>query len=828
MKPLAGVSLFLLSFLFSLPSTAQSVLRLNEFMVVNQTTVQDPDFGSYAAWIELHNPGPQSIDLTGYFLTNDVSQPGMWPIPVGTSITPGGYVVFWADELNIGLHTNFSLSSSEGTLALFDPSTTLVDQIPYSRQFPDISFGLLGNTPGAFRYFEVATPGAPNTSVGFQGVTDPVVFSQEGGFYTSTQTVTLSTAAGQGTIHYTVDGSEPMPDSPAYVNPLPVSSTIVLRAAVFQEGFLPGPVSTHTYLINESTALPVFSISTAPDNLFSNNAGIYVAGTNGVPGNCSSVPRNWNQDWEKPVHVEFFESDRERVVSQQAGLKIYGGCSRSFDQKSLSLHARPEYGAASFTYRFFDDKPIDAFSNLVLRNSGQDWFRTMFRDGLVQHLIKESIDIDHLAYRPAVVFINGAYWGIHNLRELPDAAYLEENRGVDENQIDLLEGRAAPLVGSAILYNEMLTLARANDLSDVQSFAVIEALMDVEQYIDYQTAEIYIANADWPSTNIRYWRSRVPVGRWRWILFDTDFSFAGNENGLFASNTLEQATADDGPDWPNPPWSTELLRELLENESFEHRFVQRLASHASITFEPTYVSQVIDSFSAAIALEVPRHKARWPESIGFNTPWDAHIASMRQFAEERPENIKAHVGAKFGYTEMFEVDVRITGQDGGRVFVAGVPMRGTTFTGTYFAGAPLELKAVPGEGYLFKGWQGDVNTTDEVIETTGGLSIEAVFEASSTPVEDAPQPFTNRLHQNYPNPFRAETVIPFELSSPSPVSIRVVDLLGREVFSLEVPHLPSGEHIRRIPGNGLAAGVYVYEVKAGESFVDRRTMIRIP
>ena len=449
------------------PLYAQPTLRLNEFMTSNGGSSLDPDFNQAGDWIEIYNPGIESVSLTGIYLSNNFSNATMWPFPLGSEIGPGEYLVIWADEANILFHTNFQLDISGGQIALFDASGNAIDSIIYGPQKTDVTFGLLNNTAGVWRYLEASTQGAPNDDTGFIGFTESVEFSIPGGFYSSTQTVSLSTS-GLGSVHYTTDGSVPTPDSPIYTAPFSVGAPVVLRAAAFQPDFLPSVIATQTYFVNQETQLPVFAISVDPDDLFSDSTGIYVEGTNGVPGNCSETPKNWNRDWEKLANIEFFETDGVSVLNQQAGVKISGGCSRNYAQKSLALIARQEYGKDTFEYPFFQHKEVNSYSTLELRNSGQDWFRTMFRDGLVNTLLQEHEGMNVLAYRPAVVYLNGDYWGIHNIREFLNVAYLEQNYGAVDGQVDLLEGLASPLVGSADAYNEMIDFIRASDMSSDQ------------------------------------------------------------------------------------------------------------------------------------------------------------------------------------------------------------------------------------------------------------------------------------------------------------------------------------------------------------------------
>ena len=213
----------------------------------------------------------------------------------------------------------------------------------------------------------------------------------------------------------------------------------LLRVRAFKDGYAPSITTTGTYFINEQIDLPVFSIATDPANFFSDTAGIYVAGTNGIPGNCSNQPRNWNQDWERPIHIEFYEKDKSLAFNVNAGVQIYGGCSRLYPMKSLGFNFRSEYGTDKLQYRLFDDMQVNEFNNIILRSSGQDWWRTMFRDAMVQTLLEQGMKLDIQNYRPTVLFINGDYWGIHNIREKLNEHYVYYHYGVNKDNIDLVE-----------------------------------------------------------------------------------------------------------------------------------------------------------------------------------------------------------------------------------------------------------------------------------------------------------------------------------------------------------------------------------------------------
>lgn len=823
----------LLLFLFlSLPTFvlhAQS-LRINEFMASNVTAVSDPDFDRTADWIELYNAGSSSIDLTGYALTDDLAEPLKWIFPEGTSIEADDYLLIWADDANTDLHTSFKLSSEGEEIGLFDPAGTSIDTITFGRQTADVSFGRLGGDPDAWRFLSKPSPGKANVTSGFIGFSEQVTFSSPAGFYPGPLSVALSTTDPAGTIYFTVDGAAPTTASIEYTGPFSIPDTRVIRAAVFQDGFLPSPIKSHSYFIGESTTLPVVSLGIEPANLWSDETGLYVAGTNGIVKGCDPEPKNYNQDWEYPASMEFFEADQTPIINQIIGLKIFGGCSRDYDQKSLSVHARNRYGKGKLKYQFFETKDLDEFDSLVLRNSGQDWFRTMFRDGMIQSVIAAGIDIDHQAYRPAIVFVNGEYFGIHNIREKMNADFIDNNHDFDEDEIDFLEfDGALPIRGDNMHYNAMIDFVSNNDMSRAENLAYMNTQMDIDHYLDYVSAEIYIANADWPSGNNKFWRPRTSDGRWRWMIFDTDLSFGGNANGKVFSNTVQQATDPNGPVWPNPPWSTLLFRSLLDNQQFKNQFIQRISSHINITFDSTYVHHVIDSLSAQIESEIPRHKERWAESIGFNTPWPVHIERLLEFPVERPAYLREHLTDHFGLSGLTTLEITNNLPEGGHVYVADVPLRSGDFAGEYFTAIPLELRAQPREGYQFVGWSGDFTSSADSVEITLNVptTIQAQFELTEpVSTEDIKTGYRFALGQNFPNPVSGRASIPFEIPQAGHVSIRVYDLLGRTVRSVIDSPMAAGQHQAQFDASTLAAGVYFYELRTNDQAARRKLVVR--
>lgn len=828
-------SLALLFLLAAAPVAAQTVV-INEVMASNVATLPDPDTGAFGDWFELYNASSATVNLGGSYLTDVFSNKTKWRIPDGTTLAPGAFLVVWADDGNTAanaLHTNFKLSGSGEAVGLFSATGEVIDTLSFGAQTADVSYGRYPDGSAARGFFTTATPGARNRPPAGSAALPPT-FSRASGFYDASATVEIAAPEADAVVRYTLDGSLPTESSPLYAGPLALDATRVLRAAAFASGRRSSPVVSRVYLVNESSTLPVVSLISDPAGFFSDTTGIYVVGTNGIVGNCRTTPVNWNQDWERPAHLTFFEPDgaggHRIALEQGAGVQIFGGCSRIYPQKSLSLHARGQYGASEFAHRFFDDVNLTSFDDLVLRSSAQDWWRTMFRDGMIQTLTRH-MDIDGQAYRPTAMFLNGAYWGIHNLREKLNEDYVAAHYGVQDSDVEIIENTRA---GTSAAYDQVLALLNAGDLSTPAALAAVEALVDVDEYTNYLIAQIYSANSDWPGHNLKLWRA--PGHRWRWMRYDADFGFGGNANGEYGDNTLAHATAAASSGEYNPPWSTLLFRKLLTNASFRHTFIQRMAAHTATTFDPQRTLDLIDSLKANIAPEMPRHKTRWPQSASYAPTWDALVDVMRTFATERPAAVRGHVDGYFSEVTG-SAQLTLTTTPGGRVEAEGVVMAPLRLDGTpqpaagvfdpvFYRGVPLRLVAVPDSGFVFAGWSGLSSSPDASISVvlTANAALTATFAAATATEDGTAATVATSLGAVFPNPTARTATVDVTLARAGDLSVRVVDLLGREVLVLARGPAEVGTHRLHVDTQALPSGVYAV-VMTAEGFRATRRLV---
>lgn len=709
----------------------QPDIQINELLASNQSQYRDPDTLEFSDWIELHNTTDRDLDLAGHFLTDDWDEPLKWLIPVGTVIPGGGYLLVWADGRDEALHTNFKLNRAGEYVGLYTGDRVLVDSVTFGAQQDNLSFGRLPYRDTQWGFYEQPTPGQANGAGHRIGTSPAPVFSLVGGFHSGHQALSFQNA-DQMDIYYSLDGTPPEDSALQYQGPIILDRTVAVRAIGYASQLAPSEVVTHTYFIDEKINLPFISLVTDPDNFFSDEKGIYVTGTRGRGGYCDSAIRNVKQDWERPVNIELYETAGDLAFNQRAGVKIFGGCSRHrFPQKSLALFARRGYGKGSFDYAIFPDKDINSFESFILRSSADDQVSTLFRDALSQTVLKAFMDVDIQAYRPAVVFLNGQYWGIHNIREKINEHYVAGNFGVDPDEVNLLQGNALVMTGANAGYTAMVDYANTHSMANNAHYAVLEAQMDMDQYMDYQIGHIFLAENDWPGNNIKFWRANTGFhAKWRWINYDMDGCFAtwsASKNMIHKTTTATETT------WPNPEWSTRLFRNLLDNDGFRNTFVQRYAYHMNTTFASERVLDIIDQMQAALAPEIVRHIDRWggqkdPDALEtwqsptFNSValWEQNVDGMRVFAIERSAFTKDHFIDHFGLSGMSSVRLNLNRAGSGVLKVNGKPLAdGVQWD--YFNDIPITAQATPLLGHTFSHWE----------VQSMGIALETIFPVGS-------------------------------------------------------------------------------------------------
>ncbi len=709
MYKLNKFTLLIFILVFSNYLNAQSIL-INEVMSSNTSTIADED-GDYPDWIELFNPTDNEINLYKYSLTDDADNPAKWLFP-NITLSPGEYLVVFAsgkDRKGNILHTNFKIKSSGEYLWLRDSTGQILDKVDSVEIPADVSIGRSIDNLSEWLYFSEPTPGASNNTGGFNAFAEPPKFSIDGGFFSSNLSIEIHIDSANATVFYTTDGSEPSDTSLKYTHPISIDSTTVIRSKSFQEGYLPSRTVTNTYFMNENVSLPVVSLATDPKNLWDDETGIYV---------------NYENDWERPVHIEIFEKDGSRSLSMDAGMELHGSSSRELPQKSFKIKARSSYGNKIISYKIFPALPYSEYKSFLLRNAGNDNNIAHFRDPLMQSIVG-SLDFEKQAYRPSVVFINGEYWGIYNFRENIDKHYLERRKNADPDNIDLLRVMNSVLEGDRQHYNELYYFIKYNDVSIDSNYNYVNSLMEVDNYIAYTLSEMYFVNIDWYPNNTKFWRPKTDSGKWRWIMYDTDRGFGLYNPGIYYKDMLKFVT--DTSRYPSV-----IFNGLIQNEKFRYKFINTFADYANSIFQPAVVISKIDSIKGLISSEAERHFERWN---GNYENWDNNVEELREFAGNRLDYMKQHFIHFFDLDSTVSVHIN-TGDIGiDHININSLKISNFPWSGEYFPSVPIRLSVYPQYGYRIKGWlvNGSLISNSNTLEVNlnNSATITALVESNS-------------------------------------------------------------------------------------------------
>jgi hypothetical protein len=625
----------------------------------DQAGIPDED-GDVSDWIEVANLGSETVDLTGWCLTDSYRKPTKWRFPE-LRLKPGQRQVVYASgkdrrDSSAPLHTNFKLNNRGEYLALVWPDGLTVAQefMPkYPPQRGAVSFGLsdgfrpapgsTGIPAGSYTFFERPTPGATNSG-NIQGLIAELKANTEGTVCESPITLVLATQTPGASIRYTTDGSAPVENNgQVYRQPVRINATTVVRAAAFSSGLAPTEILTRSFLFPEQVphqtgagfptfwgytngqpvaafypmdrrigdspeyrrdlltglrALPSLSIVTEVGNLFDPVRGIY------------ANPMENGREWERPGSAELIFPDGRRGFQIDCGLRIQGGWNRRPEEDpkhSLRLVFKKRYGASRLDFPLFGTSGVHEFETLILRGgcnnswlhwSGEERHRGDYlRD---QWMRETSAAMGQPASRGRFVhlYLNGLYWGIYNLAERPDAKFLASVQGGKPVHYDSRNSDKI-LSGDAAVWNDLFATANAG-VTNAAVWERIAGLLDVTNFTDYMILNHYGANADWDRASNWYaGRRREPAGRYQFFVWDGE-------------RTLEQA-GDDRMDFDDDQSPSRLFQKLKECPEFRTLYVARARLHCSGNgvLTPAAAAERFRRLAGQLDLAIVAESARW-------------------------------------------------------------------------------------------------------------------------------------------------------------------------------------------------------------------------
>ena len=693
-------------------ATAPAQVVINELMQSNIDCIMD-DINEFPdSWVELYNSGTTSVNLNQYAISDKDNADKAWKLP-GITLKPGKHILVYCDKVENGLHTPFRLESGKGCNVYLFNNGKVIDKVEGLKKqpAPNIAYGRKTDAGDTWGYMATPTPAATNCGETCKDILGSPVFSEKGRVMKNGKAFKLELSLPEGSegaeIRYTTNGSEPTRTSYLYSSPINISKTTVVKAKLFQDGKLSPRSSTQSYIFfTRDITLPVISISTDNKYFYDNKIGIYVDGT------YQSGKKNYEFDWRRPTNIEFFfEPEQESQINQLCETRIMGGATRGNKMKSLAVYANKRFGAKRLDYEFFpDQRPgITDFKSIALRNAGNDFDYLYMRDAIIQCNTAKHVDIDYQAWRPAIVYINGQYTGMLNIRERSNEDNIYTNYDGLED-LDMFENWGELKEGTWDNYNAF----KAFYTEHGHTLTEYGQWMDTMEFLNLMLVNLFYNNRDFPGNNIVMWRPTEEGGRWRWIMKDTDFGLG--LYGVSASfNTIKwiyDPNYDPGTSWANQYDHTRLFRRLMEDSDFKREFIDRAAIYMGDWLNSRGTFAVWNPMYEMIKYEYPYHRELvnkwWPN-------YTEEMNNARNWIANRPSYFYKylaeyyHLGTPLPLTVNKSMDENQRGEI--EILMNGVKLSEAFFDGKFFKDRRMTITGSSlKDGYTITGWK--VTTTD--------------------------------------------------------------------------------------------------------------------
>jgi hypothetical protein len=681
-----------------LATTAHAQLVINEYSASNKSALMDA-YNDYSDWIEVYNVSGSPVNLAGYYLTDSPGNLHKWALPSQTLGT-GQRILFFASNRD-GLagayyHTNFKLTQMKyETIVLSNGVNNVVDSVTIKPTQMNHSRGRMTDGSNLWGVFSSPSPDAANSTTYTRYALTPQ-FSISPGFYASAQTLTLSTPEPGITIRYTTNGDEPTASSTAYGGPISINATTLVRARAFSglNNVLPSFVETNTYFINANHNNAVISLAGDYNTLFTSWAGEIIS------------------------TFEYFDTTGQFQHEGDGDIRGHGNDSWAYPQKGIRFYARDDYGYANnIEFPLFNFTQRDEFDVIILKAGASDNFPGGFQNGLLTcHLRdvfaqtlaqKHQLNVDNRSWEPCVVYINGQYWGIYEIRERVDADYADYYYDQDVDSVDFLAywGGLTIEEGSDTAWNSLYNFMVSNNLSIPANHDYVDQRFNMMSLIDYFIINTYLVNTDWLNWNTSWWRGRSTPGvKWRYRLWDMDniLNLGQNYTGV-STTTYLMDPCNPTQLFPNDPQipHTDMLNALMADSVFENMYINRYADLLNTTFHCDTLMAHLDWIVNRLAPEMPQHCARWGGNM---SDWQNNLDSLREQISGRCFVVDSLMVGCYNLTGPYDITVLVDPPGSGDVRVNTIVPSGYPYVGGYYGGVTVNLKALNTQGHPFLNW----------------------------------------------------------------------------------------------------------------------------
>ena len=823
-----------LSLLFLL-GQANAQVKINEYSASNSGATILDNQGDNSDWVEFYNSGASVVSLGGWNLSDDPTNLSKYAFPAGTSISPSSFLRVWCSGKGtpadgVGhTHTNFKLTQCNGDWIILSNGGVLKDSVQLHRTQGTHSMGRKPDGTATWNIFTAPTPNASNSSTGFTSYAPKPVMNVPPGFYTGTKIVSLSvTPSNSLTIYYTTDGSEPTTGSNVYVStPISTSTTTVIRAYAVSSNasILPSFMETNTYFINETidSHYGVVSIS---------------GGTplNQLLGGTQNVPS---------THLEYYEGQAFKTEGYGSANK-HGNDSWAYQQRGIDVETFDEYGYNNaYKHQFFSDpnmndvSPRTEFQHVILKAAASDNYSSSnnsgklschMRDAFVQsYQFQKGLELDGRRNKHVIVFKNGAYWGIYELREAFEADYTEYYYNQPKDSIDnlaywgSLQIRNGSDTGWVNLYNFIM----ANSMTNVANYAYVDSKLSFKSLVDYMIYNSYVVNSDFINWNSAWWRGRATQGgkkKWRYWSWDMDnvYDLGENYTGLpttdMNSSPCDYVNAfpNAGPNEGHP----DILEKLLTNPDFKAFYINRYADLINTALKCDKILPHFNYFKTILTPEMPRQIAKWG---GTMVEWKTNMDTLESKITRRCILIDSAIVNCYNVTGPFNITVDVDPPGAGNVKLNSIWLNNFLWTGKYFGGIQMTFKETVSDTalYEFDHWEFtnhipspntindsvtiQLTTNDNVIAHYREKAQDVLFPTAFTPNGDG----------------RNDVFAPLGIRYVKKMTMEVWNRWGQLVFSSSDPTKGWDGYFQGSPSQ---TGVYAYLVKYTTTESEEKTL----
>ena len=724
------------------------IVVINELMASNAGSVMSPAT-NFDSWVEFYNPSDQNVNLAGMYLCDDADHSWQMPSNIG-SIPAKGYKVVWMGSSDIKSNqAPFKLDCDGGTIILKDKNGTVVDNLQYPSAMSRTAYARTTDGGNEWGWTSTPTPEASNSTAIFASERlDAPVVDKGSTIFKNSLSVKVTIPDG-ARLMYTTDGSLPAaPKSGTDYKGTEATkeskdgrftfdNTTNLTLRLFKNGFLPSVPVTRSYIKTSSNyTLPIISIVGDKKYFTDPKIGIDCDGdgTNGkVASYTGGSPRNYAQEWDRPVNFSYISSDGEMLFNQDANIKISGGYTRTQQYRSFKLKASKVFdGQNRYDYPFFPQKPYNRHKTLLIRNGGNDIWRhnARFIDPALETIIQRSgIDVDVQSYVPVIEYVNGKLRGVFNMREPNNDDYAYANWGYDDEEIDAFENLTIKN-GDDEAIKRIFELGKK--INNEGAYEELQTLLDIDEFTNYMAVTFFLYNDDWPDNNMKAYRSRND-GRYRFISFDLDYAFKGcwsdSENNPFTN--FARFKNDSAPRTSYNKDIVNLFLNLLNNTDYRQKFITTFCLMGGSVFEPSIASDIIDELLEKVK---PMCQLMKQQYINDGHDPDRAASTIKNSLSGRASTMADYMKqfSAFGLSSTSKRSVELTTDiDGATLTLNGINVPYAYFKGYLFGTFSLEAKAPA--GYRFICWKksGTQYSTKASISVTGtsAIKLQACFTA---------------------------------------------------------------------------------------------------